>query len=112
MRSELSRYSRWHKALYGATAGLTVMVVAIPLTGAIDATWASSALAGPPPRAESAPGKPQQLTSPDQTPEQVYIADDLRFTREPFDALIVAAARTLALPLLTRDADIRASQLG
>ena len=45
----------------------------------------------------------------DQTPEQVYIADDLRFTRDPFDALIVAAARTLALPLLTRDADIRAS---
>jgi PIN domain nuclease of toxin-antitoxin system len=30
-------------------------------------------------------------------------------TRDPFDALIVSAARTLALPLLTRDADIRAS---
>ena len=43
------------------------------------------------------------------TPEQVYQADDLRFTRDPFDALIVSAARTLALPLLTRDADIRAS---
>ena len=45
----------------------------------------------------------------DLTAEQVYVADDLRFTRDPFDALIVAAARTLALPLLTRDADIRAS---
>jgi PIN domain nuclease of toxin-antitoxin system len=45
----------------------------------------------------------------DLTPELVYQADDLRFTRDPFDALIVAAARTLALPLLTRDADIRAS---
>jgi PIN domain nuclease of toxin-antitoxin system len=45
----------------------------------------------------------------DLTAEQVYLADDLRFTRDPFDALIVAAARTLALPLLTRDADIRAS---
>ena len=45
----------------------------------------------------------------DLTPEQVYVADELRFTRDPFDALIVAAARALALPLLTRDADIRAS---
>ena len=45
----------------------------------------------------------------DLTTEHVYLADDLRFTRDPFDALIVAAARTLALPLLTRDADIRAS---
>jgi PIN domain nuclease of toxin-antitoxin system len=45
----------------------------------------------------------------DLTSEQVYLADDLRFTRDPFDALIVAAARTLALPLLTRDETIRAS---
>jgi PIN domain nuclease of toxin-antitoxin system len=45
----------------------------------------------------------------DLTPEQVYLADELRFTRDPFDALIVAAARILTLPLLTRDADIRAS---
>jgi PIN domain nuclease of toxin-antitoxin system len=45
----------------------------------------------------------------DLTAEQVNDADDLRFTRDPFDALIVAAARSLALPLLTRDADIRAS---
>jgi PIN domain nuclease of toxin-antitoxin system len=45
----------------------------------------------------------------DLTPDQVYLADDLRFTRDPFDALIVAAARTLALPLVTRDEGIRAS---
>ena len=41
--------------------------------------------------------------------DQVYLADELRFTRDPFDALIVAAARSLDLPLLTRDTDIRAS---
>ena len=45
----------------------------------------------------------------DLTADQVYLADELRFTRDPFDALIVAAAHTLALPLLTRDAGIRAS---
>ena len=45
----------------------------------------------------------------DLTPEQAYLADELRFTRDPFDALIVAAARTLELPLLTRDAAIGAS---
>jgi PIN domain nuclease of toxin-antitoxin system len=45
----------------------------------------------------------------DLTADQVYLADELRFTRDPFDALIVAAARTLALPLLTRDGDIRTS---
>jgi PIN domain nuclease of toxin-antitoxin system len=41
--------------------------------------------------------------------DQVYLADELRFTRDPFDALICAAARILESPLLTRDADIRAS---
>lgn len=45
----------------------------------------------------------------DLTPDQVYLADRLRFTRDPFDALIVAAARTLALPLVTRDEAIRVS---
>ena len=45
----------------------------------------------------------------DLTSDQVYLADDLRFTRDPFDALIVASARTMGLPLLTRDGDIRAS---
>jgi PIN domain nuclease of toxin-antitoxin system len=45
----------------------------------------------------------------DLTPSQIFDADDLRFNRDPFDALIVAAARDLGLPLLTRDADIGAS---
>jgi PIN domain nuclease of toxin-antitoxin system len=45
----------------------------------------------------------------DLTPEQVFAADDLRFTRDPFDALIVAAARSLRLPLVTRDGTIRES---
>jgi PIN domain nuclease of toxin-antitoxin system len=45
----------------------------------------------------------------DLTLDQVYLADGLRFTRDPFDALVVAAARTLALPLVTRDEAIRAS---
>jgi PIN domain nuclease of toxin-antitoxin system len=45
----------------------------------------------------------------DLTAEHVYLADELRFTRDPFDALIVASARALDLPLLTRDAAIRAS---
>ena len=38
---------------------------------------------------------------------QIFDADELRFTRDPFDALICAAARDLGLPLLTRDAAIR-----
>jgi PIN domain nuclease of toxin-antitoxin system len=41
--------------------------------------------------------------------DQVFDADELRFTRDPFDGLIVAAARHLRLPLLTRDAAIRES---
>jgi PIN domain nuclease of toxin-antitoxin system len=45
----------------------------------------------------------------DATPEQFYLADELRFNRDPFDALICAAARTVDLPLITRDAEIRAS---
>lgn len=45
----------------------------------------------------------------DLTTEQIYLADDLRFNRDPFDALIVAAAQALRVPLLTRDAGIRAS---
>jgi PIN domain nuclease of toxin-antitoxin system len=40
---------------------------------------------------------------------QVFDADELRFTRDPFDGLIVAAARALRLPLITRDALIRES---
>ena len=42
----------------------------------------------------------------DLTREQVFDADELRFNRDPFDALIVAAARALELPLITRDTDI------
>jgi len=40
---------------------------------------------------------------------QVFDADELRFTRDPFDGLITAAARDLSLPLITRDAAIRES---
>jgi PIN domain nuclease of toxin-antitoxin system len=45
----------------------------------------------------------------DLTPEQVFVADELRFTRDPFDGLIVAAAQIEGLPLLTRDNSIRES---
>ena len=46
----------------------------------------------------------------DLTREQVFAADELRFNRDPFDALIVAAAQALELPLITRDTDIVASR--
>ena len=39
--------------------------------------------------------------------DQVFDADDLRLTRDPFDGLIVASARDLSLALITRDAAIR-----
>jgi len=45
----------------------------------------------------------------DLTPEHIYLADEMRFNRDPFDALICAAARTLDLPLITRDTEIRGS---
>ena len=45
----------------------------------------------------------------DLTPEQVLVADELSLTRDPFDALIVATAVTMAMPLVTRDAVIRES---
>ena len=45
----------------------------------------------------------------DLTASQVFDADELRFTRDPFDGLIVAAARDLGLPLITRDTTIRES---
>jgi PIN domain nuclease of toxin-antitoxin system len=47
----------------------------------------------------------------DLTPEQVYWADEGRPNNDPFDALICAAARSLALPLLSRDSDIQESGL-
>lgn len=42
-------------------------------------------------------------------PAHVFDADGLRFSRDPFDALICAVARGLSLPLITRDAAISAS---
>ena len=45
----------------------------------------------------------------DVTAEQVFAADALTFMRDPFDALICASAQTLGVPLITRDAQIRAS---
>lgn len=43
------------------------------------------------------------------TAEQVLLGEELRVNRDPFDALICAAAQDLQLPLVTRDADIRSS---
>jgi PIN domain nuclease of toxin-antitoxin system len=45
----------------------------------------------------------------DVTSDQIFVADDMTFTRDPFDALICASAQTLGVPLITRDAQIRAS---
>jgi len=45
----------------------------------------------------------------DLEPDHVYRASELAFTRDPFDALICASARALALPVITRDAQIRES---
>jgi PIN domain nuclease of toxin-antitoxin system len=42
---------------------------------------------------------------------QAFDADELRFTRDHFDALVVAAARDLDLPLITRDETIIESGL-
>ena len=40
---------------------------------------------------------------------QIYLADESRSNRDPFDGLICAAAVDLELPLITRDADIASS---
>jgi PIN domain nuclease of toxin-antitoxin system len=45
----------------------------------------------------------------DLGPEHIFLADELRFTRDPFDGLIVAAAQTAGLTLITRDTVIRSS---
>ena len=45
----------------------------------------------------------------DLTADQVLAADETRINRDPFDALICAAAHDLELPLITRDTDIRSS---
>ena len=42
----------------------------------------------------------------DVSSDQVFLADEMRFNRDPFDGLIVAAARVLELPLITRDQNI------
>jgi PIN domain nuclease of toxin-antitoxin system len=47
----------------------------------------------------------------DLTADQVFDAEELRVNRDPFDALICAAAKDLELPLITRDGDIRSSGL-
>ena len=47
----------------------------------------------------------------DLAAEQVLMGEEMRINRDPFDALICAAARDLELPLITRDADIRSSGL-
>jgi PIN domain nuclease of toxin-antitoxin system len=46
----------------------------------------------------------------DLSMEQVIAAEELRFNRDLFDALIVAAAQSLGLPLITRDTEIVASK--
>ncbi len=45
----------------------------------------------------------------DLTPEQVFLAAETFPTGDPFDALIAAAAMSLDLPLLTRDAKLQSS---
>ncbi len=45
----------------------------------------------------------------DLSPEQIYLADEMRPNADPFDALICAAARHLDLPLVTRDVEIEDS---
>ena len=45
----------------------------------------------------------------DLSATQVFAAEEMRINRDPFDALICAAARDLELPLVTRDGDIRSS---
>jgi PIN domain nuclease of toxin-antitoxin system len=46
----------------------------------------------------------------DLTLAQVFAADGARFNRDPFDALIVAAAQVLGVPLITRDTAMVASR--
>jgi PIN domain nuclease of toxin-antitoxin system len=48
--------------------------------------------------------QPYDLDAP-----QIFDADELRINKDPFDALICAAARRLSLPLMTRDTDIEES---
>jgi PIN domain nuclease of toxin-antitoxin system len=45
----------------------------------------------------------------DLSPDHVFLAEEYRFNRDPFDGLIVASAQTLDLPLISRDAAIQES---
>jgi PIN domain nuclease of toxin-antitoxin system len=45
----------------------------------------------------------------DLTPEQAYLAGEFQPNAVPFDILICAAARSVELPLLTRDHEIEGS---
>jgi PIN domain nuclease of toxin-antitoxin system len=45
----------------------------------------------------------------DLTLDQIFVADESRIGRDTFDNLICAAARSLDLPLITRDANIQES---
>ena len=47
----------------------------------------------------------------DLSSEQVFLADQARPNADPFDALVCAAARSLDLPLITRESAIEASRL-
>ncbi len=47
----------------------------------------------------------------DLTASQLFVADEMRINRDPFDNLICSAAVGLGLPLITRDGDIRSSGL-
>ena len=46
----------------------------------------------------------------DLTAAQIFDADELRINRDPYDALICAAARDLRLPLISHDSDIAKSR--
>lgn len=45
----------------------------------------------------------------DLTTHQTLLGEELRINRDPFDALVCAAASDLQLPLITQDGDIRGS---
>jgi hypothetical protein len=49
------------------------------------------------------------MTSDIACANAIYVADHLRFNRDPCVGLIVAAAHSLDVPLRTRDGDIRMS---
>ena len=51
--------------------------------------------------------QPERVRAPWFEVAGFFDADDLRFTRDPFDGLIVASALDLGLGLITRDSAIR-----